>query len=46
MSSGVCDKKGTEQPAHPRSLINAFVAHFLESSISVNLLHVKFQFSS
>ena len=26
--------KGTDQPAHPRSLISAFVIRFLESTIS------------
>ena len=28
------DNKGTDQPAHPRSLISTFVIHSLESIIS------------
>ena len=31
---GFCDNKGADQPAHPRSLISAFVIHVLESKIS------------
>ena len=27
------NNKGTDEPAHPRSLISAFVIHFLESII-------------
>ena len=34
LSSGVCDNKGPDQPAHPRRLISAFVIRFLESIIS------------
>ena len=30
---GFVNKKGADQPAHPRSLISAFVIHFLESNI-------------
>ena len=30
---GVANKTGADQPAHPRSLISAFVIHFLESTI-------------
>ena len=30
----VCDNKGADQPAHPRSLISAFVFRFLKSIIS------------
>ena len=37
---------GADQPAHPRSLISAFVIRYLESIIHVNLLQVKFQYSS
>ena len=29
------NNKGADQPAHPRSLISAFVIHFLESMISI-----------
>ena len=28
---GVANNTGADQPAHPRSLISAFVIHFLES---------------
>ena len=28
------NNKGADQPAHPRSLISAFVIHFLESTMS------------
>ena len=31
---GVANNKGADQPAHPRSLISAFVIHLLESIIS------------
>ena len=31
---GVANNTGADQPAHPRSLTNAFVIHFLESIIS------------
>ena len=31
---GFANNKGAEQPAHPRSLISAFVIHLLESIIS------------
>ena len=31
---GVANKKGADQPAHPRSLISAFVFPFLDSIIS------------
>ena len=30
---GFANNKGADQPAHPRSLISAFVIHFLESTI-------------
>ena len=30
---GFANNKGTDQPAHPRSLISAFVIHFVESII-------------
>ena len=44
---GFANNTGAVQPAHPRSLISAFVVRFLERSIYVNyLLQVKFQFSS
>ena len=33
LSSGVCDNTGADQPAHPRSLISAFVIRFVESII-------------
>ena len=33
LSSEVWDNTGADQPAHPRSLISAFVIHLLESSI-------------
>ena len=29
------DKKGTDQPAHPRSLISAFIVRFLDSMICI-----------
>ena len=31
---GFTNSKGADQPAHPRSLISAFVIHFLDSIIS------------
>ena len=34
LSSGVVSNKGADQPAHPRSLINAFVFRSFESIIS------------
>ena len=34
LSSGLTNSKGTDQPAHPRSLISAFGIRFLESIIS------------
>ena len=34
LSSGLANNKGADQPAHPRSLISAFVICFLESMIS------------
>ena len=30
----VCENTGADQPVHPRSLISAFVFHFMESIIS------------
>ena len=33
LSSEVCDNTGADQPAHPGSLISAFVIHLLESNI-------------
>ena len=33
LSSGFANNTGADQPAHPRSLIRAFVIHFLESII-------------
>ena len=38
--------KDANQPAHPHSLISAFVIRFLESTIYQSLLQEKFQFSS
>ena len=32
-SFAICENKGTDQPAHPRSLISAFVVHCLDSTI-------------
>ena len=34
LSSGVCEQQRADQPAHPRSLISAFVIHSLQSIIS------------
>ena len=34
LSSGFASNNGTDQPAHQRRLISAFVIHFLESVIS------------
>ena len=42
---GFANNKGADQPAHPRSLISAFVIRFLEISYII-LLQVKIQFSS
>ena len=42
---GFVNKKGADQPVHPRSLISAFVIHFLESNI-INLVKVNFLISS
>ena len=33
LSSGFANNTGADQPAHPRSLISAFVIRFLESTI-------------
>ena len=43
LSSVFANNNSADQPAHPRSLISAFVISFLESII---LLQVNFQFSS
>ena len=43
LSSVICNNKGTDQPAHPRSLISNFVVCFLDESY-VHLLREKFQF--
>ena len=32
------NNKGTDQPAHPRSLISAFVVHCLDSIIPLNFI--------
>ena len=40
---GFANNTGADQPAHPRSLISAFVIRFLVS-INVNLLQVNFHF--
>ena len=42
---GFANNTGADQPAHPRSLINASVIRFLERIIC-KLLQLKFQFSS
>ena len=34
LSSGLVNNKGADQPAHPHSLISAFVFHSFESIIS------------
>ena len=34
LSSGVSNNKDADQPAHPRSLISAFIIHFSESTIA------------
>ena len=34
LSSGLANNTGADQPAHPRSLISAFVIRFLKSVIS------------
>ena len=36
------DNEGADQPAHVRSLISAFVVHFPEITIYVNLQHAPF----
>ena len=33
LSSGFANNTGADQPAHPRSLISAFVVRYLESTI-------------
>ena len=33
LSSGFAENTGADQPAHPRSLISAYVFRFLESTI-------------
>ena len=38
------NNKGTDQPVHPRSLISAFVIHFLESSLAVLAISEIFNF--
>ena len=43
LSSVICNIKGTDQPAHPRSLISNFVVCFLDES-NLILLREKFQF--
>ena len=45
---GFANNKGADQPAHPRSLISAFVIRFFESVIAayLTLLQAKFQLSS
>ena len=42
---GFVNNKGADQPAHPRSLISAFVIPFWKVTY-VNLVQVKFQLSS
>ena len=37
------NNKGADQPAHPRSLISAFIIHFLEASY-LSLIQAKFNF--
>ena len=34
VARGIANNKGVDQPAHPRSLISAFVIRLLESIIS------------
>ena len=46
LSLGVCEQHRRRQPANPRSMISVFVIRFLESYHKVNLLQMKFQFSS
>ena len=43
LSSVICNNKGADQPAHPRSLISNFVVCFLDESY-LHLLREKFQF--
>ena len=43
LSSVICNNKGADQPAHPRSLISNFVDCFLDESY-LHLLREKFQF--
>ena len=43
-SSGFADNTGTDQPAHLRSLISAFVIRFLESIISTTCYERNFNF--
>ena len=44
MSSGFANNKGTYQPAHPRSLVSAFVIRVLEKAYYyLDLLQAKFQ---
>ena len=45
LSRGFTNNTGADQPAHPRSLISAFLFAFWKVSY-VNLLQAKFQFSS
>ena len=40
------NNKGTDQPAHPRSLISTFVVRCLDSMICILALYPKFQDSS
>ena len=43
LSSVICDNKGADQPAHPRSIISNFLSAFLDESY-LHLLQEKFQF--
>ena len=43
LSSVICNNKGADQPAHPRSLISNFVVCFLDESY-LHLLRENFQF--
>ena len=45
LSSGFANNKGTDQPAHPHSLVSDFVIRFMESIIS-KLTTSKFSFFS
>ena len=40
------NNKGADQPAHPSSLIRAFVIYLLESTMYLDLPQAKFQFST